>query len=93
MSTRRGPQREQPLNLLFAVLRTAGQVEVHAVLKCLRPGPGQLRQVVSVNDDVMEPDRHAVSMRGHAGLHPRTRPLHAETTVDTGLLDTWHHAE
>ncbi len=37
----------------------------------LRPEPGQPRQVVSVNDDVMESDRHAVSMRGHAGLHPR----------------------
>ena len=61
--------------------------------ECLRPEPGQLRQVVSVVDDVMEPDGHAVSMRGHAGLHPRTRPLHAWTTVDTGLLDTWHHAE
>jgi hypothetical protein len=32
----------------------------------LRPEPGQRRQVVSVNDDVMESDRHAVSMRGHA---------------------------
>jgi hypothetical protein len=26
--------------------------------------------VVSVNDDVMESDRHAISMRGHAGLYP-----------------------
>ena len=37
----------------------------------LRPEPGQPRQVVSVHNDVMEPDRHAVSIRGHAGLHPR----------------------
>jgi hypothetical protein len=37
----------------------------------LRPEPGQPGQVVSVHNDVMEPDRHAVSIRGHAGLHPR----------------------
>ena len=30
---------------------------------CLRPEPGQPGQVVSVSDDVMEPDRHAVRMR------------------------------
>jgi hypothetical protein len=36
----------------------------------LRPEPGQPRQVVGVNDDVMESDRHAASMRGHARLHP-----------------------
>jgi hypothetical protein len=37
----------------------------------LRPEPGQPGQVVSVHNDVMEPDRHAVSIRGHAGPHPR----------------------
>ena len=31
---------------------------------CLRPERGQPRHVVSVNDDVMELDRHAASMRG-----------------------------
>jgi hypothetical protein len=30
----------------------------------LRPEPGQAGQVVSVNDDVAEPDGHARSMRG-----------------------------
>ena len=103
------PQRDKPLNFLVAVLRTAGQIEVHAVLDRLRignrheahadgrvvagpdddltlplgqnlpperlgPEPGQPWQVVSVNDDVMQSDRHAVSMCGRAGLHPRTRP-------------------
>ena len=40
-------------------------------LEGLRPEPGQPGQVVSVHNDVMEPDRHAVSIRGHARLHPR----------------------
>lgn len=31
---------------------------------CLRPEPGQSAEVVSVSDDVMEPDRHAVRMPG-----------------------------
>ena len=30
----------------------------------LRPEPGQAGQIVSVNDDVVESDRHAASMRG-----------------------------
>ena len=41
----------------------------------LRPEPGQPRQVVGVNDDVVKSDRHADSMRGtpdwtRAGPHP-----------------------
>jgi hypothetical protein len=103
------PECDKPLNLLVAVLGTAGQIEVHAILDRLQvgdwheahadgrilvgpyddltlplgqnlpaerlgPEPGQPRQVVSVNDDVMQSDRHAVSMRGHA-----TRCVH-----------TWH---
>ena len=31
----------------------------------LGPEPGQAGQVVSVNDDVVESDRHAPSMRGY----------------------------
>jgi hypothetical protein len=42
--------------------------------ECLRPEPGQPGQVVSVNDDVMESDRHAVSMRERTGLHPANLP-------------------
>lgn len=103
------PRREKPLNLLFAVLRTADQVEVQAALyrlrigdrhethangrvlvspdddlaltlaenlsaECLRLEPGQPGQIVSVNNDAMESDRHAVRMRGH-----RTAPVIYQT--------------
>src|SRR5690348_12794651 len=33
----------------------------------LRPEPGQARQVVSVNDDVVQSDRHANSLLGPTG--------------------------
>jgi hypothetical protein len=42
--------------------------------ECLRPEPGQPGQVVGVNDDVMESDRHAVSMRERTGLHAANLP-------------------
>jgi hypothetical protein len=35
----------------------------------LGPEPGQARQIVSVDDNVAEPDGQVASMRGHAGLH------------------------
>ena len=40
-----------------------------------RPEPGQARQVASVNDDVVESDRHVASMRGTPGCISRTRTL------------------
>ena len=43
--------------------------------KRLRPEPGQAGQVVGVNDDVVESDRHADSMRGTLDRIPRTRAL------------------
>ena len=45
----------------------------HLPAKRLRPEPGQPWQVAGVNDDVMELDRHAASMRGHAGQHQAPR--------------------
>jgi hypothetical protein len=39
----------------------------------LGPEPGQRGQVVSVDHDVMESDRHAASMRGHALMTERGR--------------------
>src|SRR6266487_772626 len=36
----------------------------------LRPEPGQARQIMCVNDDVMKSDRHADSMRGIPGSAP-----------------------
>ncbi len=53
----------------------------------LRPEPGPARQVVSVNDDVMESDRHAVSMRGHATMHPANPPASREPAVDVEPLN------
>jgi hypothetical protein len=41
----------------------------------LGPEPGQSGQIVSVNDDVMEPDGHAGSMRGTLDRIPETRCL------------------
>src|SRR6266568_5412281 len=43
--------------------------------KRLRPEPGQAGQVVSVNDDVVESDRHPDSMRGTLDSIPPTRTL------------------
>jgi glucose/arabinose dehydrogenase len=72
----------------------------------LRPEPGQPRQVVSVNNDVMKADRHAVSMRRHAGLAPRNPPASllrcrdesghnvAQAAVRRGLSGGWpQHCE
>jgi len=43
--------------------------------KRLRPEAGQAGQIVSVNDDVVESDRHAGSMRGTMDSILRTRTL------------------
>src|SRR4029077_7128395 len=43
--------------------------------KRLCPEPGQAGQVVSVNDDVVESDRHVDSMRGTMNRDSRTRAL------------------
>ena len=43
--------------------------------KGLRPEPGQAGQIVSINDDVVESDRHVVSMPGTPGCISRTRTL------------------
>src|SRR6266566_7731627 len=92
------PERKKTADLLIAVCRAAGQVEMHAVLDCLRigdrheadpdgcilispdddlpltlgqdlpakrlrPEPGQRRQVMSVDDDVVKSDSHADSLQ------------------------------
>ena len=44
---------------------------------------GQLRQVVSVHDDVMESDRHVVSQYArHAEQHPANQPASALQTAN-----------
>jgi hypothetical protein len=55
---------------------------------CLRPEPGQPGQVVSVSDDVMEPDRHAVRMRTRrtAAVIDQT---HAEVSATGNLTMRW----
>jgi hypothetical protein len=53
---------------------------------CLRPESGQPRQVVNVNDDVVEPDRNAFSMRGHAGRHPAKPPASNATAYLGGAI-------
>jgi hypothetical protein len=58
----------QPVSLLLFPLPTLVSPDDDLALtlgqdlpaQCLRPEPGQPGQVVSVNDDVMESDRHAV---------------------------------
>jgi len=41
----------------------------HRPAERLRPEPGQAGQVVSVNDDVVQPDGHAKQYARHAGPH------------------------
>ena len=53
----------------------------HFPAKCLRPEPGQAGQVVSINDDVMESDGPAGSMRGTPDRIPGTR----RSTVDGSI--------
>jgi hypothetical protein len=43
--------------------------------QCLRSEPGQAGQIVSVNDDVVQSDGHAGSMRGMLGRTPGNRPF------------------
>jgi hypothetical protein len=50
----------------------------------LRPEPGQAGQIVSVNDDVMESDGHAGSMRGTLGRIPETRRSAADGPIAGG---------
>ena len=50
----------------------------------LRPEPGQAGQIVSVNDDVMESDGHAGSMRGTLGRIPETRRSAANGPIAGG---------
>ena len=50
----------------------------------LRPEPGRAGQVVSVHDDVVEPDGHAGSMRGMLDRIPETRCSAADGSVTGG---------
>ena len=50
----------------------------------LGPEPGQAGQIVSVNDDVTEPDGHADSMRGTLDQIPETRCSAADGPVTGG---------
>ena len=50
----------------------------------LRSEPGQAGQIVSVNDDVMESDRHADSMRGTLDRIPETRCCAADGSITGG---------
>jgi hypothetical protein len=50
----------------------------------LRPEPGQSVQIVSVNDDVVESDGHAGSMRGPLERIPETRCSAADGPVTGG---------
>ena len=50
----------------------------------LRPEPGQAGQIVSVNDDVMESDGHAGSMRGTLGRISETRRSAANGPIAGG---------
>jgi hypothetical protein len=47
----------------------------------LRPEPGQAGQIVSVNDDVMESDGHAGSMRGTLDRIAETRCSAADGSI------------
>ena len=50
----------------------------------LRPEPGQGGQVVSVNDDVVESDGHAGSMRGTLDRIPGTRCSAVDGSITGG---------
>jgi hypothetical protein len=50
----------------------------------LRPEPGQAGQIVSVNHDVMQSDRHAGSMRGTLDRIPETRCSAADGPIAGG---------
>ena len=52
--------------------------------KRLCPEPGQAGQVVSVNDDVVESDGHAGSMRGTLDRIPETRCSAGEGSITGG---------
>jgi hypothetical protein len=52
--------------------------------QCLRPEWGQAGQIVSVNDDVAEPDGHAGGMRGTLDRIPETRCSAADGPVTGG---------
>ena len=54
MSTRRAPECEKPLDLLVAVVRGAGQIEVHAVLD--RTGVGDRHKVHADGRVLVGPD-------------------------------------
>jgi hypothetical protein len=49
-----------------------------------RPEPGQSGQIVSVNDDVVESDGHAGSMRGTLDRIPETRCSAADGSITGG---------
>ena len=50
----------------------------------LGPEPGQAGQIVSVNDDVVESDGHAGSMRGTLDRIPETRCSAADGSITGG---------
>jgi hypothetical protein len=50
----------------------------------LRPEPGQAGRIVSVNDDVVESDGHAASMRGTVDRIPGTRCSAAGGSITGG---------
>ncbi len=52
--------------------------------QCLRPEPGQAGQIVSINDDVVDPDGQAGSMRGTLDRIPETRCSAADGPVTGG---------
>jgi hypothetical protein len=52
--------------------------------KRLRPEPGQAGQIVSVNEDVVESDGHADSMRGTLDRIPETRCSAADGSITGG---------
>jgi hypothetical protein len=52
--------------------------------KRLRQEPGQAGQIVSVNDDVVELDGHAGSMRGTLDRIPETRCSAADGSITGG---------
>jgi hypothetical protein len=55
----------------------------------LRPEPGRSEQIVDVNDDVVESDRHAGSMRGTMDRIPETRCSATGGSISGGHATRW----
>jgi hypothetical protein len=82
------PQREKPLNLLFAILRAASQVGVHPVLDRLRIGDrreahADRRVLVSPDDDLTLTPGNNVP----AGACVQNRPTQPFVSVNHDVVE------